>query len=149
MEHDFDVFYTPATETSKARMIDAVRRTESGEVVGFYSNQTHQSLEAEHKQKLLIGKSSVVSDMIEENHCTEPSPITEEQWEDALEALPPQDWKRVNGVESFKFMEYYWGNVTSIYCKTGKGCFVFKGRASMSAAEVAEKINNHNCKVSA
>lgn len=146
MEHDFDVFYIPANEENNARMIDSVRRTESGEAFGFYSNKTQQVLEAEHKQ-LLIGRASVVDAMIEEGYCTEPSIITEERWQYALEALPPKDWMRVNGVESFKFMEYYYGNVTSIYCKTGKGFFVFRGRASMSAAEIAEKINNYNSEV--
>lgn len=149
MENDFEVFYAPATETEKPRLIDSVRRTESGEIFGFYSNQSQQSLEAEYKRKLLIEKWSIVSNLIEESHCTEPSHITLEQWNDALDVLPPQDWNTANGVESFKFMEHYWGDVTSIYCKTGKGCFVFKGRASMSADEVAEKINSYNYKVAA
>ena len=141
MENDFEVFYAPATETEKPRLIDSVRRNESGEAIGFYSNQSQQSLEAEYKRKLAIEKWSVVSDLIEESHCTEPSSITLEQWDDALDTLPPQDWNKANGVESFKFMEHYWGDVTSIYARTASNqCFVFRGRASMTAKDVADKI---------
>lgn len=149
MENDFEVFYAPATETEKPRVIDAVHRNELGEVVGLYSNQSQKCLEARYNRNLAIEKSSIVIKIIEDSHCTEPSHITLEEWEDALEALPPQDWKRVNGVEYFKFLEHQYGDVTNIYCKTGKGCFVFKGRASMSGEDVAEKINNYNCQLTA
>lgn len=141
MNEDFDVFYAPATETEKPRLIDSVRRIESGEILGFYSNQDQQSLEKEYKREIRIEKWSIVSNLIEEAFCTEPSCITLEQWDDALDTLPPQDWNTVNGVESFKFMEHYWGDVTNIYARTsGKQCFVFKGRASMTAKDVANKI---------
>ncbi len=38
--------------------------------------------------------------------------ITEEYWWEMLEVLPPEKWETVMGVEIFRMMEYYTGNVT-------------------------------------
>jgi hypothetical protein len=43
------------------------------------------------------------------------TPIDEATFTDALECLPPSDWRTVRGVESFKMMECLHDNLTHIY----------------------------------
>ena len=146
MNYDFDVFYTQE-EFCLPVFIDAVKVREDGVLVGFYWNETKEQMEEEYKKEMKIGKWSEISKMIEDGFCTEPQPISEEDWEKALCVLPPEDFEAVDDVESFKCMEYFWGQITSIYAKTSKGCYVFKNRASMTAKEIAEKINSLVCDV--
>lgn len=149
MNDTFEVFYTPATQNDRARIIDTVMTRQDGVVVGTYSNKTKEELEATYGKEMLVGKADDISKMIEDGFCVEPEEISEEDWWSALEALPPQDWKTIDGVQSFKFMEYTYGEITSIYAKTSKGCWAFKNRASMTAKEIADKINSLDCKVAA
>ena len=51
--------------------------------------------------------------------CTGAHEITEEKWIYALEVLPPMDWVRHQGSESFKMSELTSGNLTAIYCRVG------------------------------
>lgn len=43
--------------------------------------------------------------------------ITEEQWEDALNVLPPLHWTTIDGVEMFCMSEMYTGTYTTQYAK--------------------------------
>ena len=43
--------------------------------------------------------------------------ITEEEWQDALEVLPPEKWETVRGVNIFRMCEYLTGNITAHYAK--------------------------------
>ena len=38
--------------------------------------------------------------------------ITEKQWLDWLEVLPPENWKNINGVDIFRICEYQTSNIT-------------------------------------
>ena len=41
--------------------------------------------------------------------------ITKEQWWDALEVLPPEDWRPHSSPETFRMCEYYTGSMTNQY----------------------------------
>jgi hypothetical protein len=43
--------------------------------------------------------------------------ITEDEWEDALECLPPLKWKSVINIEFFGMSEAYTGNIRMFYAK--------------------------------
>ena len=43
--------------------------------------------------------------------------ITAEQWEDALECLPPQNWQREKGREMFTMLERTCGNISEHYAR--------------------------------
>ena len=76
-----------------------------------------------------------------ENSCkTEPQEITEAQYIDALEVLPPVCWKNAKGVESFKVSERFYGNVAAIYARLGKRYFTFSDLISLTPDEIADRI---------
>lgn len=56
-------------------------------------------------------------------YCKPWREITEEQWWDALEVLPPEKWKTANGVEIFRMSEYTSGTVTEHYARLGDRYF--------------------------
>jgi hypothetical protein len=60
----------------------------------------------------------------DEAWTTPPQEITEEQWWDALECLPPEAWKRGDHWETFRMMEYLSGTVTAHYIRKGNRYYV-------------------------
>lgn len=74
------------------------------------------------------------NDAKEKALCTEPAPITEERFFEALEVLPPQRWysgRTVSGksCESFECCEHLCGRVTSVCARIGKKYFEFNAVA--------------------
>ena len=66
--------------------------------------------------------------------------ITQEQWTEALEVLPPEKWLTVNGVELFRMSEYTTGNITTHYARMGKRCFCANRRTSDSYEKLAAEV---------
>lgn len=66
--------------------------------------------------------------------------ITKEQWWDALEVLPPENWRTVAGVEIFRMCEYLTGNITGHYARLEDRHFVANLRNTTPYAEIAEQI---------
>ena len=54
----------------------------------------------------------------------EPKEISEEQYEDALNVLPPLKWCTINGVEEFLMSEFYTSSYTNQYAKKGSKYYV-------------------------
>lgn len=67
--------------------------------------------------------------------------ITEEQWLDNLEVLPPEKWKTVNGVELFRMSEYTTGNITAHYARLGDRYFSASRRTTDNYETLAQEIN--------
>lgn len=79
---------------------------------------------------------------LEEAHYrTDPVEITEEQYMNALNILPPVGFAKVDGVESFKFLEATCGRITTIFAQVGKRFFKFDDVYNMPASKIAERIN--------
>jgi hypothetical protein len=66
--------------------------------------------------------------------------ITQERYIDQLEVLPPMDWCRTNAGESFKSMEMYAGDVTSIFVQTEGRFFEFRDVSTLSHAAVLARV---------
>lgn len=49
--------------------------------------------------------------------------ITEEEYRDALECLPPMRWNKVSGIEFFQMSERYEGEWTATYANIGERYF--------------------------
>lgn len=71
---------------------------------------------------------------------TEPSEITDEKFDYALNVLPPCRWKRVDGVEMFYVSELLQADLASWYAKAGGKFFTFNDRAGRPAAEIVAKV---------
>jgi hypothetical protein len=70
--------------------------------------------------------------------------ITEEEWRDALEVLPPEKWRTVAGVEIFRMSEYLTGNITAHYARLGESHFVANRCANMSYEDIAAEVSKAN-----
>lgn len=56
---------------------------------------------------------------------SEPSEITQEQWDYALNVLPPVSWRNDGSAESFKISERLTGAITAIYVRLNERHFTF------------------------
>jgi hypothetical protein len=68
------------------------------------------------------------------------SEVTEAQFTEALNVLPPVDWTTTNGVESFRISERLWGNLTDIYARLGDRYFKLTDDIRLPAATIAERV---------
>ncbi len=67
--------------------------------------------------------------------------ISEEDFNYALEVLPPLDYQASGGYLSFKLSEFYTADITSIYVRDPEGrCFKFRDQASTSAEDCVRRV---------
>ena len=76
----------------------------------------------------------------EETLVTEPTPITEERFNEMLDILPPCRWTTIAGVEIFHISERIRGSLVAWHGKTGGRCFSFNDRTQRTDSEIAEKF---------
>ncbi len=68
-----------------------------------------------------------------------PAPITAERFEEMLNVLPPQRWKRFDGWETFEMCEHLSGNITAIFCRIGSDYFELTDRAGTPPETIRAK----------
>jgi hypothetical protein len=88
----------------------------------LYSNQTVEEMGAEQGRTIHVMLSDQIHLLIRGHYCAiPPERITEEQYQDALDALPPENWGRqvIKGqeIETFAFEEYLHSDITTIYAR--------------------------------
>ena len=66
--------------------------------------------------------------------------ITEEQYYESLECLPPQKWETVDGVNIFRMSEYLTGNITDHIVKYNDKFYSANRRTNTPYAEIAKEI---------
>lgn len=133
------VFYTPAKNGVMPQIIDIAITGEDGQTLGQYSGQTPEQITARYPGALL-GDSEAVTLEREGIMRTMPTRITEEQYWDALEVLPPEGWTRTHLGESFKLCEYLCGRMTHIYAKVQDEYWEFCDVGSMPHVEIMAKV---------
>ena len=67
--------------------------------------------------------------------------ITEEQWDEALNCLPPMRWEHRDGVERFLMVEMLSGSITAQYARLGSRYFV----RNVDAADSSTFITGAEC----
>jgi len=73
-------------------------------------------------------------------NCLPWKEISEDEWWEALEVMPPEQWKHCGGIEFFRWMEYLTGRITSHYARSGHRYFTANRLAVRSYAEYAKEI---------
>ena len=74
---------------------------------------------------------------------TEPVEITDDEFNMALEALPPLNWRRsADHRESFMMSEYISGTITSIYCYMDGKYYRFNGSSSLTHEEICQRCTD-------
>ena len=133
------VFYTPATEKVAPQVIDiAVMRDD--EPVGVVSGLKLQDLRVKYPGTE-IGSYDAVLAQKEAMLTTQPTEISEKDYWDALEALPPEGFRRTGQSSSFKMSEYFSGRITTIYVCTGKRYFCFKDQCTITHENAIQKVH--------
>ena len=66
--------------------------------------------------------------------------ITEEQWDEMLNVLPPKNWRTVGGVNIFQMSEYMTDNITQHFARVGGKFFSCYSRDTVPYAELAEQV---------
>ncbi len=74
--------------------------------------------------------------------------ITESQWWEYLEVLPPEKWQTVNGVEIFRMCEYWTGDITCHYAQLNNRYFSAHRRTSVKYEDIAKEIKDIMVKIS-
>jgi hypothetical protein len=132
------VFYVPSTRAMIHTAIDyAVLLDEK--IIGLYTHQTQEELAGSYPG-VTLGTVEEYDAQLVQAARTEPEEITEEQYLDALEVLPPLDWRGRKGNDSFKFCEFFTSNVTSIYANRGTRYFKFRDVATLSHQEIMARL---------
>ncbi len=65
--------------------------------------------------------------------------ITEQEFWEMLEVLPPLGWKHGTNCESFKMSEMWSGNITDIYARIDKRYFTLRDDVRMSHDEIMRR----------
>lgn len=134
------VFFLPQTGPVFPRAVDEAIPAEAGGHIGRFSGKTHDQLRAQYGAELDVMELDAFTHMHEEALRTEPTQIPEDEYQRALECLPPLDWGHALGVESFKMSEFYSGQITTIYARCGHTFWRFHDRASMTRDAIAHRI---------
>lgn len=137
-----DIYYFYVT--GKLSVIDQAIQKD-GAWYGVYS---HKSLE--ETQKAYPGAIVISSDNFDRAICEKaklpPEEITEKDFEDALECLPPLGWVGDEDSESFKMSEFFVADITTIYVRIKDNdqnrYFSFSDVCTMPHSEVVKFVRN-------
>ncbi|MEY2800918.1 MAG: hypothetical protein RL513_502 [Pseudomonadota bacterium] len=69
-------------------------------------------------------------------YVTKPQRITAEDYQEALNCLPPLHWRGGGGAETFKMSEFYTADLTHLYCKVGDRYWSFLDSARLTHDEI-------------
>lgn len=130
------VFFIPGN----LHVLDEARAREDGELVGRFCRLTLEEIQRQSPGAIL-GTVDEFLEQMEATCRTDPAPITEEQYSDALEVLPPQNWQGIGTAEeSFKFLERYAGRVTTIYARLGNNHYRFRDVYTLPHSDIMAKV---------
>lgn len=147
MNNQKKVFYTPSNGDILPLIIDMAILNQQGSYVGQYSKEPLE-LVAKRYPGVLMGDFQLVSDSIHAAMKSMPSEITEAKFNEYLGALPPEDWQSSGNEESFKICEYLSGSITTICAKTHGRFYAFNDVATLTHAEIIQKIQASEVSVS-
>ena len=132
------VFYVPGSTAP----IDYARLCADGELITLHTSQTIAQLQGTYPGAVL-GSEEEFTMQMEAASRTEPMHITADQFDDALNALPPCNWTGCgSSTETFKFMERYSGRITTIYARIGERYFSFLDVYTLTHAQIVDKVRN-------
>lgn len=106
MQETNNCFYSPANRV----IIDVIM---SDGLSNFCRNNEAQIKERYPDAQIMDIETAIKS--MEEAYKTNPIQISEDDFDEALNVLPPMKWVRLGNAESFMSPEMYSGNITAIY----------------------------------
>jgi hypothetical protein len=134
------VFFVPGTQQVVPVIIDFAKRRPDGVFVSSISGNTLEETATRYPGAQLGECDTVVAEK-ESKLISEPVEITQAQFIDALEVLPPDDWQRHVYSESFKMSERLSGRITSVFVRVNDRYYEFADRDSITHEEAVEKVS--------
>ena len=133
----------PATSDSYPQLIDTAYMDAEGVLRGQYSGKNGAELAAEYKAegRMKLMRMCDFDKLHDEALRTDPEEITEADYDEALNVLPPMKWHHLLGVESFRMSEFYSGHITTIYAKCQGRYWKFRDDAYMQTADLVAKVH--------
>jgi len=110
-------------EKGSVTMQDMVYIDDAGIVRSCCFHETIEEQRLEHPNIELWFFTDVMQEIDKAQEATfkkSPVEITEDRFTEMLEVLPPHNWHRETGSESFKMSEMTCGNYTEIFCRIGE-----------------------------
>jgi hypothetical protein len=123
-------FYEPKTHTVIDCLIDGR---------GMYSGETLEQVRLRYGPGVVVMNTDEAWTDHENAFRSAPVEITEEQFWDALEVLPPCRWRRSPGAESFHMSEHTTGCISSIYVRIGDYYYTFADDVALTHEERVAK----------
>lgn len=130
-------FYVPGGFTC----VDQARKVDDA-YVGYFSGETLEQLNVRYPGAVLCDYATMkpqIDAAMAANFVRPPVEITKEQFWDALEVLPPLDWRNDGVSESFKLRELTCGSYTNIYARIGEKYFNLADDVSTPHAFIINK----------
>jgi len=93
--------------------------------LGLYSKETLEQIQVRYPEAQLLPESVAMPQIEkaqEDKYCFAPKEITDEQFYEALESLPPLH-HICTGIESFCMSEFYSSDITAMYFRVGDKYF--------------------------
>lgn len=106
---------------------------------GMYSRKTREELEAEYGTLEVIDTEEAAR-RTDAAATTGPREITSEDFQDALEVLPPMRWINRGGAESFRISEAISGTVHGAYVRIGERYFTLAQPLRVTHDELVAKV---------
>lgn len=129
------VFYVPG----KSSIVDVAVSCADGIMRGGYSKKSIDELMLEYPE-LIVDELDAVSARIDESFITCPIEISENQFYEMMEVLPPKHWRNHGISESFQMIEHTRGNITAILCRIENRYFEMQNQAGMSHEDILRCI---------
>jgi hypothetical protein len=92
-----------------------------------------QIMPLDESMQLMLGE-------MKAKYCSDWQEITEKEWFENLEVLPPEKWETVRGVNIFRMCEYLTGNITAHFANLHGKFFTRNCSTRETYEELAEQV---------
>jgi len=138
-------------QSGKTNIETACLASEGETLKSPYSGETFDALIAELNDKREAGSPAFQIMPLEEaiplmeeaqkaKYCSDWQEITEKEWFENLEVLPPEKWETVRGVNIFRMREYLTGNITAHFANLHGKFFSRNCSTRETYEELAEQV---------
>lgn len=110
--------------------------------LGHYSNRSKASLEEQYGKLELISLDEAVN-RVETRACTDPVEVEREEWDEALNVLPPLLWRNDGHTESFRCVEATVGTVHSTYVRVGNRYFAMQRPIREDHVDLVARVSRY------
>jgi len=138
-------------QTGKANIETACLASEGETLKSPYTGETFDALlsdlndkredgSPEYQIMLLEDAMPLMEEAQKAKYCGDWKEISEEEWYENLEVLPPEKWETVRGVNIFRMCEYLTGNITAHFAKLNGKFFSRNCSILETYEELAEQV---------